>query len=100
MEEKLQEKLMMKKEKGWLSKNDDEKEQILRFSDGYINYLNIAKTEIISIQFFSIYFFTSIKIPLFVFQYYTIKNTVLILAPLYILILPCILTQRVKECYT
>ena len=45
MEEKLQEKLMMKKEKGWLSKNDDEKEQILRFSDGYINYLNIAKTE-------------------------------------------------------
>lgn len=45
MEEKLSEKLMMKKEKGWLSRNDEEREQIFKFSDGYIHYLNIAKTE-------------------------------------------------------
>ena len=33
MGENLREKLMMKKEKGWLSVNDEEREQIFKFSD-------------------------------------------------------------------
>ena len=45
MEEKLKDKLFLKKEKGWLTTSDEEKEQIFKFCEGYINYLNKAKTE-------------------------------------------------------
>jgi len=45
MEENLREKFFLKKEKGWLTSNDEEKNNIFEFCNGYIEYLNKAKTE-------------------------------------------------------
>ena len=41
----LKEKLFNKKELGWNSINDREKEAIYTFSNGYMNFLNKAKIE-------------------------------------------------------
>ena len=45
MGEELKEKLFDKKENGWKNMNDDEKQKVFEFSKGYINFLNISKTE-------------------------------------------------------
>ena len=45
MEENLEKKLTMKKENGWETINDSKKEEIFKFSEGYMNFLNKAKTE-------------------------------------------------------
>ncbi len=45
MEEKLQDKLCIKKEKGWCNISQEEKDKIFNFSKGYIEFLNKAKTE-------------------------------------------------------
>lgn len=45
MSEELKEKLFDKKENGWKNMNDDEKQKVFEFSKGYINFLNISKTE-------------------------------------------------------
>ena len=43
--EKLKEKLLAKRENGWESLTEAEKKKILKFSDGYIDFLNNGKTE-------------------------------------------------------
>ena len=45
MEENLKDKLFMKKENGWKNLDTREKEAIFSFCNGYINFLNHAKTE-------------------------------------------------------
>ena len=45
MSEELQKKLFDKKENGWVSVNEQEKQNIFDFSKGYMNFLNQAKTE-------------------------------------------------------
>ena len=45
MEEKLSDKLFNKKEIGWDKLNEEEKGNIFSFCDGYIDFLNNAKTE-------------------------------------------------------
>lgn len=45
MEENLKEKLFSKKEDGWKTINDREKEEIFLLSKKYMDFLNIAKTE-------------------------------------------------------
>ena len=45
MNEELQKKLFDKKENGWLSVSEEEKQNIFDFSKGYMNFLNQAKTE-------------------------------------------------------
>ena len=45
MSEELKEKLFDKKENGWLSVNEEEKQNIFEFSKGYMDFLNQAKTE-------------------------------------------------------
>ena len=45
MSEELKEKLFDKKENGWLSVNEEEKQNIFNFSKGYMDFLNQAKTE-------------------------------------------------------
>ena len=45
MSEELQKKLFDKKENGWLSVSEEEKQNIFDFSKGYMNFLNQAKTE-------------------------------------------------------
>ena len=43
--EKLKEKLLAKRENGWESLTEAEKKKVLKFSDGYIDFLNNGKTE-------------------------------------------------------
>lgn len=45
MEESLEKKLFMKKENGWETVDENKKEEIFKFSNGYMNFLNKAKTE-------------------------------------------------------
>lgn len=45
MSEELKNKLFSKKENGWKNLNDDEKNKIFEFSNKYMNFLNISKTE-------------------------------------------------------
>ena len=45
MDESLKTKLCMKKENGWETVNEEEREEIFNFSKGYMNFLNKAKTE-------------------------------------------------------
>lgn len=45
MEENLEKKLFMKKENGWETVDENKKEEIFKFSNGYMNFLNKAKTE-------------------------------------------------------
>ena len=45
MEEKLEDKLMNKKQNGWETVNSEEKEKIFKFSEEYMSFLNSAKTE-------------------------------------------------------
>ena len=45
MEEKLEDKLISKKESGWETVSSEEKENIFKFSEEYMNFLNKAKTE-------------------------------------------------------
>ena len=45
MSEELKEKLFNKKENGWKSVNEEEKQSIFNFSKGYMDFLNKAKTE-------------------------------------------------------
>ena len=45
MEENLKDKLFNKKENGWEKTNSEEREAILNFSNGYIEFLNKSKTE-------------------------------------------------------
>ena len=45
MEENLQEKLINKKENGWETIDEETKKKILEFTQGYMNFLNKAKTE-------------------------------------------------------
>ena len=45
MEEKLEDKLMSKKESGWETVNFEEREKIFTLSEEYMNFLNKAKTE-------------------------------------------------------
>ena len=51
MEEKLQDKLCIKKEKGWCNISQEEKDKIFNFSKGYIEFLNKAKTEREAIEY-------------------------------------------------
>ena len=60
----LKEKLFNKKELGWNSINDREKEAIYTFSNGYMNFLNKAKIErefVISAKERNIYYGTKCK---------------------------------------
>ena len=41
----LKEKLFNKKENGWKSVNEEEKQSIFNFSKGYMDFLNKSKTE-------------------------------------------------------
>ena len=50
MEENLKDKLLMKKENGWKNLETRDKEAIFSFCNGYINFLNNAKTEREAIQ--------------------------------------------------
>ena len=45
MEESLKEKLLDKKEFGWKSANEEEKNKIFDFAEGYLDFLNKAKIE-------------------------------------------------------
>ena len=45
MEENLQEKLISKKENGWETIDEETKKKIFEFTQGYMNFLNKAKTE-------------------------------------------------------
>ena len=45
MEENLKEKLLNKKESGWVNLEDEKFKQIFDFCDGYIEFLNRSKTE-------------------------------------------------------
>ena len=45
MEENLKEKLLNKKESGWVNLEDEKFKQIFEFCDGYIEFLNRSKTE-------------------------------------------------------
>ena len=45
MSEELKEKLFDKKENGWVSISEEEKQNIFNFSKGYMDFLNQAKTE-------------------------------------------------------
>ena len=45
MENKLSEKLFNKKENGWDTVDSETKQQIFKFSDEYMSFLNKAKTE-------------------------------------------------------
>lgn len=45
MEENLQEKLINKKENGWETIDEETKKKIFEFAQGYMNFLNKAKTE-------------------------------------------------------
>ncbi len=45
MSEELKKKLFNKKENGWKNLNNEEKNKIFEFSDNYMNFLNISKTE-------------------------------------------------------
>ena len=45
MEESLEKKLLMNKEVGWKTADENEKKRIFDFSENYMNYLNRAKTE-------------------------------------------------------
>ena len=45
MSEELKKKLFNKKENGWKDLNNEEKNKIFEFSDNYMNFLNISKTE-------------------------------------------------------
>lgn len=45
MEENLQEKLINKKENGWETIDEETKKKIFEFTQGYMNFLNKAKTE-------------------------------------------------------
>ncbi len=45
MEESLEKNLFMKKENGWETVDESKKEEIFKFSNGYMNFLNKAKTE-------------------------------------------------------
>ena len=50
MEENLKDKILMKKENGWKNLETRDKEAIFSFCNGYINFLNNAKTEREAIQ--------------------------------------------------
>ena len=43
--QKLAEKLLVQKKNGWEGLSDQEKKKIMKFSDGYIDYLNNGKIE-------------------------------------------------------
>ena len=43
--EELKEKLFNKKQNGWNSKSAEEKQAIFDYANGYINYMNMSKTE-------------------------------------------------------
>ena len=43
--EDLKEKLFNKKENGWKTKSEEEKQAIFDYANGYINYMNMSKTE-------------------------------------------------------
>ena len=45
MEEELKEKLTRKRKCGWLGISENEKEEIFKLSEKYMEYLNKAKTE-------------------------------------------------------
>lgn len=45
MSEELKDKLFNKKENGWKDLNDEEKNKIFEFSDNYMSFLNVSKTE-------------------------------------------------------
>ena len=45
MSEELKDKLFSKKENGWKDLNDEEKNKIFEFSNNYMKFLNISKTE-------------------------------------------------------
>lgn len=45
MSEELKDKLFNKKENGWKDLNDEEKNKIFEFSNNYMKFLNISKTE-------------------------------------------------------
>lgn len=45
MSEELKDKLFNKKENGWKDLNDEEKNKIFEFSDNYMTFLNVSKTE-------------------------------------------------------
>ena len=45
MDENLKDRLLVKKENGWKNLDTREKEAIFSFCNGYINFLNHAKTE-------------------------------------------------------
>ena len=45
MEENLKKQLFNKKEDGWKTLNEAEKEEVFKLSKKYIDFLNIAKTE-------------------------------------------------------
>lgn len=45
MSEELKDKLFNKKENGWKDLNDEEKNKIFEFSDNYMRFLNVSKTE-------------------------------------------------------
>ena len=43
--EELKERLFLNKQNGWSGKSTEEKDEIFRFSDEYMYYLNNGKTE-------------------------------------------------------
>ena len=45
MEESLEKKLFRQKENGWETVDNNKKEEIFKFSEGYMDFLNKAKTE-------------------------------------------------------
>lgn len=45
MSEELKDKLFNKKENGWKDLNNEEKNKIFEFSDNYMSFLNVSKTE-------------------------------------------------------
>ena len=66
MEENLQEKLINKKENGWETIDEETKKKIFEFAQGYMNFLNKAKTEREFIVYhFNFYFSTFFRIYYF-----------------------------------
>ena len=45
MDEKMKEKLEYEQKQGWTKVSEEEKNQIFEFCDGYMNFLNMSKTE-------------------------------------------------------
>ena len=45
MDEELKQKLFNKKENGWETADSSQREEIFKFADKYMNFLNVAKTE-------------------------------------------------------